>query len=128
MEWAISLVIKENDTIEKRLQQVLSFIFELLPDAQIRVVDIDATGQIGSNMTTKMNQFQGGFKTSKEEVLMLAQEDGQVFELNLGLNQTYALIIRRGSSIDLVGDGGKPSPDQVGPFNEVDVNLFKAPH
>ena len=128
MEWAISLILERNDTIEKRLEQMLNFIFAQLSNIEILVIDIDATGQIGNEMTTKINQSKNGFKSNKEEVMALVKEYGQVFELELMFDKSFALIVRTGPSIDLVGRGDKPSKDYVGRFDDVDINLFKPPH
>lgn len=124
MKWAISLILNNDEVIEQRVEKTLNFIFNKLPQANIYITEIDATGMVGNEMTQRLNLSKTGFSSNKDEILSAIKEPGQVLELQAQFSNSYILIVRRGIHIDLIGEGAMPSPSEIGLFKEEDLSLY----
>jgi|GEM_PF-1422275 len=127
MKWIISLTLDAGDSIEKRLESVLDYIFDKDENIKVFVSDIEATGTIGDSLTRKSDQNREGFDSSKDELLSVVSEQGQIFELEAYFSNSkkFIVIVRDGGLIDFLGDNNKPSTEDVGPYIEGDLEQFK---
>jgi len=126
MKWAISLVIEESEILEKRIERILSYIFNTTDQYSCIIYDIDATGYVGDQLTKKMNENKGPLESNVKELIATATEDGQIFELDLSLSNSknYRFIVRDGNMIDILGDAEKLPSSIVGDFTDLDIALF----
>lgn len=126
MNWAISLIISENEIVERRLEAIILYVIKKDQIKGFYINDIDATGNIGNEMTMKMNVQKEGLSITEKEVITLVSEMGQIFELDLLLVNSfeYRFIIRDGNSLDIVSNGERLPFSILGPHNDLDVNLF----
>jgi len=118
MKWVKSLLILETERIEKRLGIILEYIFNTYPVDYCLLPDIDATGKFGSQLTERINNNEK-VKLSKDELLSVVNEDGQIFELNIVINSMpiFQIIVVRGSDVDILGIANLPQ-DVLGDHSE----------
>jgi predicted nucleotidyltransferase len=88
---------------------------------------IDATGKLGNELTQKLNVTNSEEMLSKETLLALLNEDGQIFELNLLLTNShwFKIFVRTGDYVDVVGSGERLPLDIAGQYVELDADLFR---
>ena len=124
MKWAKTLILSVTDELEKRLSIILEYMNSLKKDVECTLTDMDATGELGNKMTQRIN-------TEREvhiyliDLINIAKEDGQIFDLNatLFLDSSYKILIRRGRTIDILGDEEFPFAI-LGKHEDLDINLF----
>lgn len=104
MKWAKSLILVPGESIENRLENVLKGILKEFGNMPCIISLIDATGQAG-NALTKRNNNGEHIQTDVNNMILLAQEDGQIFDLDRSLNSDTKLeIVMVGQHIDIVGE------------------------
>jgi hypothetical protein len=125
MKWAISLDIENNLDIQKRLQVLFRHIFNNAKDIHCSIEDLDATGPLGHELTMKLNETEV-VGISPEMAVELVNEEGQVFELDMLLKSedSYRIIVRDGSSIDVLGNGVLLPLTATGYFKPIDISYF----
>jgi hypothetical protein len=128
MKWAVALTLAENETIESRLRPIVSYLSRLSPSNKYLIRDIDANGKMGDQMTQRMNIQREGFLISEEEISTLVSEDGQVIELNLFIlnSNEFRVIVRDGSSIDILGNEKILPQSVLGEHKDLDIGLFRS--
>jgi hypothetical protein len=126
MKWAITLIISADEKIEDRVKRILEHLFSLSSEFKLLLKEIDATGPVGNKFTQLLNNNNDKIAIGKEELIELFSEDGQVFELNLIINnsQSYRIIIRDGDIVDIVGEKEMITEDVIGKFESMDPNLY----
>jgi len=126
MNWAISVVISDNEIFERRLEAIILYVVKKDQIEGFFINDIDATGEMGSEMTMKKNVQKERLAITEKEVLTLVSEMGQIFELDLLLVNSfeYRFIIRDGNSLDIVSNGERLPFSILGMHNDLNVNLF----
>jgi hypothetical protein len=127
MNWIISLTLDADDSIEKKLERVLDYIFGKDENILVFVSDIEATGKVGVSLTRKSDQNREGFDSSKDELLNVVNELGQIFELEAYFSNSkkFIVIVRDGGLIDFLGDSSKPSIEDVGAYVDGDLEEYK---
>ena len=126
MKWAKSLKLASNFDIEKRVERILEFISNSDPFANCYLSDLDATGLFGSPITKELN-IKGLANYSISDVLKIFKEDGQVFEMQLKMESKigiFEIIIRDGSSVDILGSNDTLPLSVFEDFEELNVYLF----
>lgn len=90
------------------------------------MVDIDATGEIVNKFTHALNNKKDEIEITKQELLQIFSENGQVFEFVLSIKNTqnYRIIIRDGNSADILGDKEMIPVHIIGNFRKIDINFF----
>jgi hypothetical protein len=126
MNWAITIILSEEEVIEKRLNEIVSYI---ISNNQIRhclIFDIDATGYIGNQMTQRLNINKDPIVISNKELSTLISEEGQIFELDLILKNSfeYRIIIRDNYYLEIIGSGQRLPNTILGSYEDLDINLF----
>ena len=126
MNWVISVNITEEESLERRLEKMVSYVIRDNQIEEFLIWDIDATGQIGNQLTKKLNDQKGPLLISGRDLNILFSEEGQIFELDLFLKGSfeYRFIVRDGNSLDVLGNGETLPPAVVGSYKDLDVNLF----
>lgn len=126
MNWAISVVISEEETIETRLQALVSYVIANNHVEHFFIDDIDATGYTGNQITQRLNIQNKRLEISTKELLALMSEDGQIFDLDLVLSNSFKFrfIISDGYYLEIVSNGQRLPDSVVGPYNELDLSLF----
>jgi hypothetical protein len=124
MKWAKSLILVPGESIENRLENVLKGILKEFGNMPCIISLIDATGQAG-NALTKRNNNGEHIQTDVKNMIFLAQEDGQIFDLDLSLNSDTKLeiLVTVGQHIDIVGEAHYIS-SIIGEHIELDPQLF----
>jgi hypothetical protein len=127
MNWSVSLIVAEEESIEERLGPIVSYVIKANQIDNFVIHDIDATGPIGSQLTKEMNLQNGPLSINENDLSTLFTEDGQVFELNLFLISSFEfrIIIRDGGIIDILGNGDKLPLTVTGDFIDLDIDLFR---
>jgi len=126
MNWAISVVISEEETIETRLQALVSYVIANNHVEHFFIDHIDATGYTGNQITQRLNIQNKRLEISTKELLALMSEDGQIFDLDLVLSNSFKFrfIISDGYYLEIVSNGQRLPDSVVGPYNELDLSLF----
>jgi len=126
MNWAVTLILNKDEEVESRLKRIVEFILSTESFQELQLTEIDATGPVGNKFTKVLNQ-QEKLGVSAEELLELLSEDGQVLELDGVLKtnkQMYRIIIRRGSDIDVIGDGKRLNSQIIGRNKSIDASMY----
>ena len=55
MKWAISVIISKDESIERRLQALVSYVIRNNQFEHFFIDDIDATGYTGNQITQRLN-------------------------------------------------------------------------
>jgi hypothetical protein len=128
MNWAITLTISEKETIESRLKPIVTYIQKLSPSSKYLITNIDATGKLGNQFTKKKNFQTESITISEKELLTLVCEEGQIFELDLRIFNSFKLeiIVRTGSSIDICGNDVDLPSNILGDYTDLDIKLFES--
>ncbi len=128
MNWAITLTIKEKETVESRLKPVIAYIQKLSPSSKYLITDIDATGKLGNQFSKKKNFQEEPLAISEKDLSTLVCEEGQIFELNLRIVDLFELeiIVRTGSSIDILGKDVNLPSNILGDYTDLDIKLFES--
>jgi hypothetical protein len=126
MKWAISLILSDNEIIERRLEKIVSYVIMNNQIEHIFLYDIDATGYMGNQMTQRLNVVKEMFKIGDNDLSALITEEGQIFELDLILKNSheYRFIVRDGCFLDIVSDGPQLPDLILGLYEELDINLY----
>lgn len=125
MKWVKELVVTDHETIEMRLLAILDFFLEKNPSVKYTISSLDATGKLGDIWTQKLNDNED-HEIEPKQLLDIAREDGQIFELflNIKSNYDYYIIIRDGAYFNVLGSGeGLPS-SVLGNNKNGDLALF----
>jgi hypothetical protein len=130
MKWAISLSISAEKSVEERVKSILLYMHKALRNADYMVSEIDATGKFGDQLTKRLNKYKRGARLTWDEIFTLFNEDGQVFEMELLVQETacYRIVITDGMHVDVLGDGERLPESITVPYEEMDVNLFSSPN
>lgn len=125
---AMTLQIADEERLEDRVRKMVSHAMKEAPTRTWNIQDIDATGPLGGRMTARRND-EGVFHITGDELLEILAEDGQVLELDAtqGVPPAVRIVVRDGRSVDVLGFEPMPDERVVGPFSEVDPNLFLWP-
>ncbi len=126
MNWAISLIINAEKSVEERVKSILMYIQETSADVFYVISEVDATGKLGSELTKRLNGKGSEKNLSSEQIFAIFNEDGQVFEMELSVqgSSDYRIIITDGMHVDVLGDGARLPESIAVPYEEMDVNLF----
>jgi len=126
-QFAIELIVLENEKLEDRLSKVVAFIIGTYGRLDINVLDIEATGVLGSEFSDRLEN-EGLANISKNELFDIFQEDGQIIELNLILmtvDSKFRIIIRDGAHLNVVSNSfsilDKP---EIGKYKYFDLMLL----
>ncbi|MDP4255366.1 MAG: hypothetical protein Q8938_15260 [Bacteroidota bacterium] len=125
MKWAITLVIGANETIESRFKDIFGLLTAGPQEYTFLISDIEAFGEMGDQLSEKASLRRGPFSVSKEELLTLITEQGQIIELDLELfnGHNFEIIVREGTFFDVLGDSEFP-PEKIGDFSVQNVRNF----
>jgi hypothetical protein len=92
-----------------------------------RISDLDATGNLGDQLTNEINHKTFIHLFSREFLNLLHQE-GQIIELEATLmekeQELFKIIIRDGISVDILGSGKMIPRHILGDFISLDPELF----
>ena len=128
MDWIISLIINNERSIESAISSFLNYFISPNLSYDFFLNDLEATGPLGNELSNKIGKGVKDLKLDKNELVQLLREDGQLIELELRIkldnNNQYVIIVRDGDVLDILGNGPKPSELQVGPYQDMDVNLY----
>jgi hypothetical protein len=124
MKWVKNLLISENETIEQRIRTILEYIFTTYASDGGLVMDIDATGKFGDRLTRRINNKEE-IRLSKDEILSLVNEDGQIIELNLLIDSPpkFQILVIDGNDIDIIGDEELPV-EVLGKHSDGDLTQY----
>jgi len=128
MDWAISLILNNNRDIDSKIKNFLDFF--LFPNISYEyfLEDLEATGPLGNELSDKIEQGVKDLRMNKSELVQLLEEDGQLIEfelhVKLDVRDQFIIIVRDGDILDILGTGPRPSELQVGPYRDMDINLF----
>ena len=108
-KWVKTLIIK-NESPEQRLTTIAEYIFATYDPIKCLVTMIDATGKFGNMLTMTLNEA-GQTYVTKNEIMLLFSEAGQLIELELHLSggHNFQIIVREWPVIDVLGDSDLPS-------------------
>jgi hypothetical protein len=123
MKWVKTLIIAENESLERRLAAILNYIVNTYGQVEWQLSDIDATGKLGNQLTDKMNN-ESVVQLNNSELLSLLTEDGQIFELDLRADSpNFQIIVRYGDIVDILGDRDVP-PVVIGQYTDRDLSNY----
>lgn len=126
MNWAITLQLDDRNTIEQRLQRILSYLLTKNLGSPCMIYEIDATGEQGNILTQKLNYSKKPIETPLKDIMKSITENGQIFELNFvcHIPSLIRVIIRNGSSLDIVGVDERLPAGITGDYLDLDPKLF----
>lgn len=124
MQWAKSLILADKESIESRLESILTRMRYEIGDFDCIISDIEATGKLG-NQFTKRNNTGENIRLSINDLILLVREDGQIIELNVLLitNNEIELVVVDGQSIDVLGNDNFVL-SFIGDYVDLDPKLF----
>ncbi|TAE54052.1 MAG: hypothetical protein EAZ76_14035 [Nostocales cyanobacterium] len=124
---AFILVIQPEEKIENRVYIIVDHLAKTYPELQWLITEIDATGLLGNNLTSILNN-QENITISASDFLQLLQEEGQIIDLEATLFQDsqeiITIFIRDGYSVDILGVTELLPVNLFHDYIEVDANLF----
>lgn len=126
MNWVISLLMRQDERIENRVLKIVEYLTKTFNISMVEIRDLDATGFLGNKYTHLLNE-QGWFSISKEDIIELLSEEGQLIDCEVKFlieKNFYSIIINDGNIVDILSDY-KRLPDQVvGLFKEEDPSYY----
>ncbi|XYH97338.1 hypothetical protein ACMHYB_57870 [Sorangium sp. So ce1128] len=125
--WAATLTLSHQERLENRILAIAQHMTATTTEGTWSVDDIDATGALGSRFTAQVNETIPA-KLTTSEFLSLLREDGQIIELDTRFEREGLLllrvIVRDGTSVDIIGTGTPLSADILGSHTAMDPGLF----
>jgi len=126
--WAMTLRLQPNESLETRLAAVVQYLQRFLGEGPWDVSDLDATGDLGGELTLTLNQT-NKIAVSTSDLLRMLREPGNVIELDASLvregEAALRLIVRDGTSVDILGAADIDLPPAVvGDHVSQDPTLF----
>jgi hypothetical protein len=126
-KWAITLLFNSQEKLEHRLFEIVIYLVHYYFLDKCRISDLDATGNLGDQLTNEINHKTFIHLFSREFLNLLHQE-GQIIELEATLmekeQELFKIIIRDGISVDILGSGKMIPRHILGDFISLDPELF----
>ena len=127
MKWVKSLMLNDDEKIEARLFQILTYFEKMGTENKCVLNDIDATGNIGNILTMLIN-VNDRLIINLKMLIAVAIEPGQIFELQIScefVDANFQLVIRDGQHFDVLGDS--PLNDQIlGAFTYGQIDNYES--
>jgi hypothetical protein len=125
MKWVKTLVIQDNEVLEKRLLSILEYINKKYKSAECYISSVDATGPKGNELAKRTNKSPE-IQIRLEDLIDVANEDGQIFELDLVVktNNSFEINVQDGAFIDVLGDGDEIPDSVLGDHKNEDLASF----
>lgn len=125
MKWVKTLVIQNNESLEKRLVAILEYINKKYKPADCYISSVDATGPKGNELTKRTNEIPE-IHIRIEDLIQVANEDGQILELDLVVkaNNCFEINVQDGAFIDVLGDGDEIPGSVLGDHKNEDLASF----
>lgn len=126
-KWAITLVVNSQEKLEHRLFKIVICLVPCYFLDKCRIFELDATGNLGDQLTNELNH-KNFIYLSSGEFLNLLHQEGQIIELEATLmekeQELFKIIIRDGISVDILGSGKMIPRHILGDFISLDPELF----
>lgn len=127
-KWGAHLELGSHEVLEDRIKLIVEYMAKHYPNAVWQVSDIDATGKLGSSMTTRINIAQE-LEIQNVDLLNVLSEEGQILEFGAVLvSENYEaltqIVVRDGISVDVLGDRAILPANILGNHRPADMNLF----
>ncbi|MEA5509477.1 hypothetical protein VB715_06845 [Crocosphaera sp. UHCC 0190] len=126
-KWAVTLCYKQTEKLEDRIAVIIQYLDKIYPNDQWNILDIDATGKMGNQLTQCINNEET-LLLSSAELLQILTEEGQVIDLEISLiNQGQEIIkifVEDGVSIDVLGVAILLPTEIFGEYKIVDSHQF----
>ena len=122
---SVGLQLDLEESIEARLKPIFVYLTGFERN-EFWIEDVDATGQIGNRLTKEKNNSNASLLIGGDDLNTIVSELGQIFELNvrvIGMNN-LRIILRDGTSIDIVGELETIPQSIFGKYIELDISLF----
>lgn len=101
--WALTLDLARGEPLELRVAAIVQELSQLIPSGRWLVEDLEATGPTGSAISDGFPGEQ--FEVTAAALLLVASEDGQIFELQATLldesGPVLVLAVRDGTYVDM---------------------------
>jgi hypothetical protein len=125
MKWIKSLKIEDGDSVERRLETLLSYFSKKYQNNNVTILDIDASGKLGGDLVRRFN-VEKEVSVSLTIVINMTKEDGQIFELDLrfDFDGQIQILIRDGQHFDVLGNDNEIPSEIVGPHFDQNFDLF----
>ncbi|MGH3024421.1 MAG: hypothetical protein ACRDNI_12250 [Gaiellaceae bacterium] len=125
--WALTLRQQPGEELESRLARIVRFLSEIYPRGRVLVSDFEATGPLGDELTQRLDAVEE-IEISALDLIGICEGAGQVIELDATLtdggDDAIRLIVRDGTSVDVLGKGSRLPKEVVGAHDAVDPRLF----
>jgi hypothetical protein len=125
--WAVTLNPTTKERLEERVASIADYLSKTYSEGLWQVFDLDATGEGGSRLTSKLNEEEKIYLRSSDFLNVLT-EKGQVIDLEAAIlvaqQPLFKIIVQDGTSVDVLGRGNLLPSGVLGAYEPSEPRLF----